>query len=396
MTTLLEVTVDGLAGRTDSINIPLRRDINIFFGLNGSGKTSLLKLLHSSLTGNSADVVGLPFNSATVRFFSSYREREYKRTLDLEHPRSKSSLVVRRSYREYQQALERASEQDPTISQDVLANFARYGLETSEWKTTPSDDELSGLRHRYLSTNRLIGDAIPLPRGGGAHITETELDAVFSQQIEAVWRLYTNRVLTEVTDVQSAGLREILRSLLFTSSEPTEQSAPEVRKAYERASHFLVRRPARQNSAEFLEFKRRFNEEPHFRSVVQDIDQIERRIAQAEAPRRKLAELISSFFSEGKNLRFTNHEIQAEVRGQRIPLAAMSSGEKQLVRILIEVIMTEDDLIIIDEPELSMHIDWQRNLVSAMRTVNPRAQIIMATHSPDIMENVPDECIFRL
>jgi predicted ATPase len=97
-----------------------------------------------------------------------------------------------------------------------------------------------------------------------------------------------------------------------------------------------------------------------------------------------------------KNLKFTNSGIQAEVHGKEIPLASLSSGEKQLVRILIEVIRSESNVIIIDEPELSMHIDWQRNLVDAMRTVNPDVQIIMATHSPDIMANVPDECIFRI
>jgi len=84
------------------------------------------------------------------------------------------------------------------------------------------------------------------------------------------------------------------------------------------------------------------------------------------------------------------------VLGRQIPLAGLSSGEKQLVRILIEVIMIDESVIIIDEPELSMHIDWQRELVKAMQTVNPAAQIVMATHSPEIMENVPDECIFRL
>jgi predicted ATP-dependent endonuclease of OLD family len=191
-------------------------------------------------------------------------------------------------------------------------------------------------------------------------------------------------------------LREILRSLLFAAPEPTEQSSPEVKEAYERASHFLQRRPARQSSGEFREFQRRFNEEPHFKGVVQGIERIERRTEQAEEPRRKLVELISAFFSTGKSINFTSSGLKAEVHGKEIPLASLSSGEKQLIRILIEVIMGESNVIIIDEPELSMHIDWQRNLVSAMQTVNPDVQIIMATHSPDIMENVPDECIFRL
>jgi predicted ATP-dependent endonuclease of OLD family len=392
MTTLQEVTVSGLAGRQESIHYELRRDVNIFFGLNGSGKTSLLKILHAGLAGESASLVGVPFNSASIGFFSTSEDKVIKRSITRQL--SDSRTATKQS--EYRTALERTiAEQGGAISLETAVDLARHRLEIGEWTSKPVVRGTGRFRHRYLSTNRLIGDAIPLRRSDG-RITEAELDAVFAEQIEQIWRLYTNRVLSEVTDVQSAGLREILRSLLFASSEPTEQSPPEVKEAYERASHFLERRPGRQNSAEFLEFQRRFNEEPHFRSVVQDIDQIERRIEQAEEPRRRLAELVSGFFSEGKTISFTNRAIQAEVFGEEIPLASMSSGEKQLVRILIEVITAEDDLIIIDEPELSMHIDWQRNLIRAMQTVNPAVQIIMATHSPDIMENVPDESIFRL
>lgn len=335
----------------------------------------------------------VPFSSARLKFYSTNRGRELERSIDRDRPHSKASTAKQRGY---EAALVELYEEDPTISSDVAENLVRHRLEIGEWKTTPNVKNPLGFQHRYLSTNRLLGDAIPSRRGSVSRITEPELDIVFAEQIAQVWRSYTNRVLSEVTEVQSAGLREILQSLLFASSEPTEQSPPEVKEAYERASHFLQRLPARQNSAEFREFQRRFNEEPHFRGVVQDIDEIERRIEQAEEPRRRLAELISAFFSEGKSIKFTNRQIQADVLGQPIPLASLSSGEKQLVRILIEVIMTEDDVIIIDEPELSMHIDWQRNLVNAMQTVNPAAQIIMATHSPDIMENVPDECIFRL
>lgn len=43
-----------------------------------------------------------------------------------------------------------------------------------------------------------------------------------------------------------------------------------------------------------------------------------------------------------------------------------------------------------------MHVEWQQRLVSSLRIVNPGAQMIFATHSPEIMANLPDEQIFRL
>jgi ABC-type multidrug transport system ATPase subunit len=56
----MEVSIDrkveGLAGRSEPINFELRSDVNIFFGLNGSGKTSLLKILHSGLEDDSSEL----------------------------------------------------------------------------------------------------------------------------------------------------------------------------------------------------------------------------------------------------------------------------------------------------------------------------------------------------
>jgi predicted ATP-dependent endonuclease of OLD family len=53
-------------------------------------------------------------------------------------------------------------------------------------------------------------------------------------------------------------------------------------------------------------------------------------------------------------------------------------------------------VILIDEPELSLHVDWQRRLVPSMRLLNPLAQLIVATHSPEIMAEIPDSNVFQI
>jgi predicted ATP-dependent endonuclease of OLD family len=42
-------------------------------------------------------------------------------------------------------------------------------------------------------------------------------------------------------------------------------------------------------------------------------------------------------------------------------------------------------IYIADEPELSLHVTWQEILTDNLRKINPNAQIIFATHSPDIV-----------
>ncbi|GBQ13317.1 hypothetical protein CFR78_14335 [Komagataeibacter rhaeticus] len=46
-----------------------------------------------------------------------------------------------------------------------------------------------------------------------------------------------------------------------------------------------------------------------------------------------------------------------------------------------------------DEPELSLHIDWQENLVPSLKKINPNSQVIFATHSPDIVGAYKDRTI---
>jgi ABC-type lipoprotein export system ATPase subunit len=74
----------------------------------------------------------------------------------------------------------------------------------------------------------------------------------------------------------------------------------------------------------------------------------------------------------------------------------LSSGEKQLILILLETFLAKESCILIDEPEISMHINWQERLINAMQQLNPSVQIILTTHTPEIMVNIEDDRIFRL
>ena len=64
----------------------------------------------------------------------------------------------------------------------------------------------------------------------------------------------------------------------------------------------------------------------------------------------------------------------------------LSSGEKQLIIFLTETLLQEGKrfIFIADEPELSLHIEWQKLILSSVIRLNANAQIIVATHSPEI------------
>ena len=67
---------------------------------------------------------------------------------------------------------------------------------------------------------------------------------------------------------------------------------------------------------------------------------------------------------------------------QKIPLHQLSSGEKQLLIILMSVVLQEEKpcILLLDEPEISLHVRWQEDFIDKILLLNPNVQIIMATH----------------
>jgi len=75
--------------------------------------------------------------------------------------------------------------------------------------------------------------------------------------------------------------------------------------------------------------------------------------------------------------------------GEKLDLTILSSGEKQMLTILMTVLLEDDEhtILLMDEPEVSLHMEWQQILIETVQQLNPNAQIILTTHSPAIIMN---------
>ena len=75
-----------------------------------------------------------------------------------------------------------------------------------------------------------------------------------------------------------------------------------------------------------------------------------------------------------------------EQGGDVIELEMLSAGEKHLLYILLTVFLMDDKptVLLMDEPELSLHIEWQEKLIKSIRLLNPKCQIILTPHSPSV------------
>ena len=335
----------------------------------------------------------VPFTSARVTIHSLSRKQDFVRTIE------KKAL----------------KEQEPTVEEEKVIHLDERGRiqlaesqrMTMRWETEPSTTGDTNTRwdHQYLPTSRLLlgrNDIISWVRSGSRErleLSEGQIDLFFAESIKQLWINYTSSLLSEVRKAQEAGLASILRAVLSPPTRTTrhDKAELETHQAYLRMKKFV----SRQGSAELISsekaFKARYDEDVTLRRVVQDIDKTEQQIEESSAPRNRLEELVKSLFAEGKVVTFSDQSIDIKtVAGANIGVSSLSSGEKHVLRLLVETLLAGESSIIIDEPELSLHIDWQIHLVDMMRTLSPKAQLILATHSPEVMADLPDKFIKRI
>ena len=107
-------------------------------------------------------------------------------------------------------------------------------------------------------------------------------------------------------------------------------------------------------------------------------------------PKRKFQGMIDSLFSDtGKQLIRSQKDIAFSQLGERLTPYQLSSGEKQMLVILLTVLIEDNKpyVLFMDEPEISLHIDWQQRLIDLILELNPNVQIILTTHSPAVIMN---------
>ena len=112
--------------------------------------------------------------------------------------------------------------------------------------------------------------------------------------------------------------------------------------------------------------------------------------AEISKPKTKFQDLIDELFAEtGKKINRKSNEILFEQAGDILTPYKLSSGEKQMLVILLTVLVQDNAhcALFMDEPEISLHIEWQQRLITLIRSLNPNVQIILTTHSPALIMN---------
>lgn len=147
MSHITSFSVEGLAGRPGVYTQKLHRNVNVFFGRNGSGKTSLLKIFHSAMSNDIKLLRRVTFTEAQVRIYTLKYNREL-------------------TYRFIPGAVKGGgppiqwAQQLQFLEDQPLSPTLRRMLRQASWQLTPEDPNVSpsegGWAHRFLPTSRLV------------------------------------------------------------------------------------------------------------------------------------------------------------------------------------------------------------------------------------------------
>jgi energy-coupling factor transporter ATP-binding protein EcfA2 len=107
----------------------------------------------------------------------------------------------------------------------------------------------------------------------------------------------------------------------------------------------------------------------------------------------KFLNAVNIFYKQTeKELKISNNgEAEIIIKGKNRKIDYLSSGERQILILFSHLYLNKNlpksGVFIIDEPELSLHLLWQQSFVDAIIQAKPDLQIILATHSPAIIQN---------
>ena len=432
----LEAT--GLHGRLD-IALDFSRDINVIYGRNGSGKTTVLHVLANLLHGALDRFAYLNFreirmtnydgNSVSLKRLDSSTRQD-----DLIEVYSNDQILGAFSAHQTRASQFRT---EPTDADAVLnlkpivdqlpksppAYFPAFRNMLEAWLSAAREDYWRRATTRHLETTildqhylprtpirqrqqttllarALFGQFVPeinypTPLEIEANVTDEVRTAAIevgerNQEIlsEVIIRVFESLFPTGPSQdpPQHIGLQDI-RQLLnaLDQAQVTDSSPPTLKESvFTRLSHTIPKHMA----GEIAEWAPRILAVYKW-SLEHQID-IRKR---AFEPIERYLDSVNDFL-EGKRLVIASTipsptEPAIRIRfddGSYGRVRALSSGERQIVSMLYAArnVSSKSQAVLIDEPEISLHIDWQRMLLSKMTQQLGDHQLIVCTHSPEI------------
>ena len=363
------IEVKGLNNRVDGA-WEFNEDLNVITGRNGSGKTTLLKLIWYLISGNVVQAISeILFRSVSIETDS------FSLSLVRGEPNAGKFKCT-------------FTDEEP-----MAVDFS-MPLQVGDFLELSRVDHLFG-RARNRS---LFFPSFRRIEGGFNDLSEfTAYDSAWLRSDGLTWRSAVEgmEMLQKATSQFSADL-SFYGQHQFVAAISTDDIVELLNRKYTTVStqaNVLYEQLSKKITQTISETKERDNERKDTSSVLEDI---QKRLEQTTKQRESLLKPFSVLnertcdILQCKGIRI-NEAITLGEEDGAIGSDKLSAGEKQLLSFLCYNTFSENTAIFIDEPELSLHVDWQRLLLPTLLEQETGNQFFVATHSPFIYSKYPEK-----
>lgn len=398
-----------------TVKLKFNDEINFLIGVNGSGKTTIINLIAASLKADFSTLDKAQFSKIRVNFFEDSKIKNDSAYIEVTKREKEASLFPNIIFN-----IKLPNESKPRtfkLNEIEEETFFRYPKEIYRQRTQRLGSllghdinlalqilvDLTWLSVHRTSKNNFHQEEKSFESSIDKKVNElsTELVKYFGV-LDKRYSIETEKFQKNVflsliegekpvnflktDDLDSEKEKESLKQifLLFKLKEAEFSSKLETHfKGFENAKEgFEKTNRIDLDKLSYILGTRRIH------SIVQEWNNLNFKKNEINKPKITFIGELNKLYQK-KEL-FINEKNELNVRtqsGKEFNLLNLSSGEKQLLIILGESFLQENKshIYIADEPELSLHVDWQEKLVESIKSVNPNSQIIFATHSPDIV-----------
>jgi predicted ATPase len=415
---LKDVTIEGFWGQ-HSITTDFNEDVNIFIGRNGTGKTTFINLLQALISVDLELLHTLQFERIIVNLKNGkktrkievekiadnlqYKEIRYKigakkHILPIIPPRE-LKYVSRRNGRFHPKFYREIQEIKSSISKLINVSYLSVNRDTTDEFKENKREEISNIIDARLE--ELISDLTTyqlqletelskLSKGFQENVLRSML---FNEEFDYV--KVNEPVKLDIRRI-GIGLKQAYRGLGILDSQ-TDEAIDRHIEAIKKAANSI-------NQAVKDDKKGVYPNDVTPLTLLRRTRRINELSSELENNKKRIFGRLDDFINLLNEFHDTKYfSLQDSKSGgisvikddTEIPLTQLSSGEKQLIILLTEALLQkgEETLFIADEPELSLHIEWQRKVIPSIRKLNPNSQVIVATHSPEIVGKFKESVI---
>lgn len=421
MNTISQIHITNLWGYSNEIKFSLDRKFNFLIGENGTGKTTVINLIAAALTGDFERLDKTIFDSIKISLRTHGLHKkpsiEVRKTKKPDLPYFDISYVFKESQASEPITYDFDALEQERIYRGAPPRMLRERLANNRYvdvrQQLAAYVKVSWLSiHRSVDDPRMVNEekrALPAI-DQKLHNLNNQLVRYFSQldgkYADHVVNFQKKTLLSVLTPEKTSSVLGLSTSLDIERERKSLASIFEVlgveekhyaSKLQNHISRFEEAIKGSPGGAMSLDQFAALYHAWRSHALVQEYENLQKEKDKIFVSRDNFFVLLNDLFQGRKRASLSKkNEIEFKTfDGKPVLMEELSSGEKQLLIILGEALLQLElpYIYIADEPELSLHVKWQEALTMSIAKLNPHAQIIFATHSPDIVNGHTDKII---